>query len=288
MNTIRTTVLLAAVALAVTARAHISYTVPGLIYAESFDSLPSAPNNGTNSWVDNVTLPGWYLVNALTNTPIDIGITRGDTTTGRFYSFGLISDTDRALGGIGSGGAYFGGPASGALAGYWGVKIQNNTGLALTEFDVEYTIEQWRDANTSSQPLVVEWAIDPPGWIGTGWNAGASTPSPVNFGANAWLDGNHPTNRVTGVTFSATGLSWTPGQMLWIRFRELNDVGNDHGLAIDDFSFKAVPEPAVGGLLLSAAVMLLLRRRLAVEPSPRDVPSADQGSREPGSPPSAG
>lgn len=288
MRISRMAVWLAAGGLAVTARAHISYTVPGPIYAESFDTLPFAPNNGSSSWTDNGTLPGWYLVNSLNNTPVDIGISRGDTTTGRFYSFGSIGDPERALGGIGSGGTYFGSPASGALAGYWGVKIQNNTGLTLSEFDVEYTIEQWRDANTSSQQLVAEWAIDPPGWISTGWNAGASTPSPVNFGASAWLDGNHPTSRVTGVTFSATGLTWTPGQMLWIRFRELNDIGNDHGLAIDDFRFKAVPEPAVGGLMLTAAVLLLLRGRLTGDRSQSDLSSADPDTRRVDSRPPAG
>lgn len=137
--------------------------MPGPIDAESFDTRPFTPNNGSSSWTHNGTLPGWYLVNSLNNPAVDIGIRRGDTTTGRCYSFGSIGDPERALGGIGSGGTYFGSPASGALAGSWGVKIHNNTGLTLSEFDVEYTIEQWRDASTSSPQLVAEWAIDPPG-----------------------------------------------------------------------------------------------------------------------------
>ncbi|MCX7819685.1 MAG: PEP-CTERM sorting domain-containing protein [Kiritimatiellae bacterium] len=268
MRTFRTVFLLAWTAglwLAVSARAQISYTAPGLIYSENFNSLPYTPNNTTTPWTDGVTLPGWYLVNSLTNTPADIGIHRGDTTTGRFYSFGLIDDPERALGGIGSGGTYFGSPSSGSVAGYWGVRIQNNTGLTLSQFQVEYTVEQWRDANVNVQPLVAEWAIQPPNWLSGSWNSGTSTPSPVNFNAASWLNGNLASNRVTGVGFTVTGLSWTPGQELWIRFRELNDAGNDHGLAIDDFSFVAVPEPAVGSLLLATAAMWLLRRRLREE-----------------------
>ncbi len=76
--------------------------------------------------------------------------------------------------------------------------------------------------------------------------------------------------------------------MLWIRFRELNDIGNDHGLAMDDFRFKVVPEPAVGGLMLTAAVMLLLRRRLSGDRSQSDRPSADRNTRRVGSRPPAG
>jgi PEP-CTERM motif len=64
------------------------------------------------------------------------------------------------------------------------------------------------------------------------------------------------------------GLSWAPGQSLWLRWTDANDAGNDHGLAIDNVSVEAsgaVPEPStltmfgVGALGLAGAVY---RRRI--------------------------
>ena len=38
---------------------------------------------------------------------------------------------------------------------------------------------------------------------------------------------------------TVTGLSWAPGANLWIRWNDINDADNDHGLAIDDVMFSA-------------------------------------------------
>ena len=50
-----------------------------------------------------------------------------------------------------------------------------------------------------------------------------------------------------------------------MRWTERNDIGNDHGLAIDDLSFsvRAVPEPGALTLMLAglAAVGFVARRR---------------------------
>ena len=52
--------------------------------------------------------------------------------------------------------------------------------------------------------------------------------------------------------------SWAAGDTLWIRWADLNDTGNDHGLAVDNFSFAvaAVPEPGAWALLLAGAGVL--------------------------------
>lgn len=241
------------------ASAAILYNTPGSLYTQNFDSLPSTGTSA--SWANNSTLPGWYLVISTGGTPGTIGVNNGSSTTGQFYSYGSTSDSDRALGGLGSGGAYFGSPASGALAGYWGVRFVNNTGVVLNQFGVRYVVEQWRDQNTQPQPLVVEWALNPTDWLTGTWNVGTSTNSPQNSNAGQ-LDGNLPANRVLGQGFSATSITWAPGAELWIRFRELNDIGNDQALAIDDFSFAAIPEPGTAGLLIGAGVLLALRQRI--------------------------
>jgi hypothetical protein len=47
--------------------------------------------------------------------------------------------------------------------------------------------------------------------------------------------------------------SWAAGQTLWVRWVENNDVANDHGLAIDNFSLSvtAVPEADSWAMLLA-------------------------------------
>jgi len=48
------------------------------------------------------------------------------------------------------------------------------------------------------------------------------------------------------------GLGWAPGATLWLRWVELNDVGNDHGLAIDDVSITlALPDTTAPALQAS-------------------------------------
>jgi hypothetical protein len=76
------------------------------------------------------------------------------------------------------------------------------------------------------------------------------------------VDGNATGNRQT-ITATVTGLNWQPGQDLWIRWADLNDAGNDHGLAIDDLNFSAVPEPGALALAMFAAIGLYSGRRRA-------------------------
>jgi hypothetical protein len=253
-----------------------SYT--GGTYSQNFDTLaqPTAPNAVTTgiAWTNNSTLPGWYLTRqpgpgtALTA----YGASNGSNNTGNLFSFGTTGNSDRALGGTGSGSSYFGTPipASNAIAAYWGVQIKNDTGLWLVDLTVTYDLEQWRAGGATTpvaQPLISSWAVNPTDWFDAGFAVGASTNSPtfLNTGSGVGLDGNAAANRVAGITYSLSGFvtNVAPGQTFWVRFRELNDPGNDHSLSIDNFSFRAniVPEPASLGLLGVAGLALARRRR---------------------------
>jgi len=248
------------------AQATISYTTSGSFVGESFDSLAST---GTGvAWANDSTITGWSLFNKTPAAITAYNAGTGSSTAGSFYSFGVAGTNpveERALGGLGSGGAYFGSPASGTVAGWIAVAITNNTGITLTEFNILYDGEQWRNGgNTSAQTMVLEYGfgatIDAVGsWTAPG--ALFDFTSPVVGATAAALDGNAGPNRTSGVGGTVSSLSWTNGDTLWFRWIENNDSGNDHGLAIDNFGFRGVPSPGALALLGVSGVVAGRRRR---------------------------
>ena len=55
----------------------------------------------------------------------------------------------------------------------------------------------------------------------------------------------------TAVSATITGLTWAPGQTLVLRWTDVNDGGNDDGLAIDDLSLST---PVSTGYILPSVV----------------------------------
>src|SRR5262249_31127478 len=73
----------------------------------------------------------------------------------------------------------------------------------------------------------------------TGWTTFAplSFTGPITGATAAALDGNAPANR-TAISATLT-VTVNDGQEIWLRWQDPDDSGNDHGLAIDDFSVTA-------------------------------------------------
>lgn len=211
-------------------------------YTQDFDTL--AASGAGLAWANNSTLPGWFLFNKSLASITSYVAGNGASNTGSFYSLGLSAD--RALGGVASGGAYFGSPAQGAVAGWIALAVRNDTGGSVDGITLRFNGEQWRNGgNTERQPMVLEYGIgatfaDVPEWLPAGANF--NWQSPVATGTAAAVDGN-VAGRVNNVGGDLRGLGWAPGATLWLRWVELNDVGNDHGLAIDDVSITlALPD----------------------------------------------
>lgn len=245
--------------------AQVIYNTASSIYLQNFDTLASSGT--TITWGNNTTLPGWFLYRQpAPGTDITAyAAGTGSSSTGSFYSFGAAGSSERAFGGVGSGGTYFGSPANGAVAGWIAVGLVNNTGQSLKQFNVNYAGEQWRDGGaTAAQTMRFEY-----GWGGSFTTVGTWTApggifdwaSPVVSGSAGAVDGNSA-GRVPGRGGLISGLDWGPGETLWLRWVEVNDPGNDHGLAIDDFSFVAVPEPTGAAMWtgLGMSLLVLVRR----------------------------
>lgn len=210
-------------------------------YTQNFDTL--ANSGSSAAWTNDSTLPGWYLGTDANPTVTSYLVGTGSGTTGGLYSFGSASATDRALGGLGSN-TYYG--ASGVGKGYIGLVLQNQTGANISALNVAYTGEQWRNGgNTSVQSLTFSYAIAPS--IPALTAAGTAFPaldfaSPIHTSTAGALDGNAAANR-TAFNASITGVIIPDGSYVLLRWTDLNDSGNDHGLAIDDLSVSASTLP---------------------------------------------
>jgi hypothetical protein len=259
--------LLAAAALLTLLPAHavIDVTSTAFTYGENFDTLTTATT--AQAWANDSTLAGWNLFISTGAAAATIAADIGSSNAGTFRSFGDAGVAERALGGVASGGTYFGSPASAAVAGWIAVAFSNSTGAALTGFTIGYSGEQWRNGgNTSAQTMVLEYGYGATFGAVSAWLAPGGSfdfTSPVTGATAAAVAGNS-TGLVAGLG-GTVNTSWAAGDTLWLRWVERNDVGNDHGLAIDDVSFSvsAVPEPGSLALLLAgiAAVGFLSRRR---------------------------
>lgn len=265
------------------AEAQVSYSTAGSTYFQNFDSLPTAPENVTlgNSpagWIDDNSAPGvnqfsmvgWYLLHPLTlaeggasgNQRMRVGA--GTANTGAFMSYGSSGSTDRALGSLASNTLGAGGTEM-----YFGLRLRNNTGQTLNSFTLSYDGEQWRDGGSTTpnaQGLSFSWSTTAAGLTNGSYTAEASlsysSPIFVNTGSGSAVDGNG-TGTVAVVAYTVSDINWAPDTDLWLRWGDLNNAGNDHGLGIDNLTFTAaVPEPSTWALLgIGALVLISVVRR---------------------------
>lgn len=202
-------------------------------YMQDFNTLPVS---GSSTWENgNFYIPGWTVHRTSTTTSLLTGT--GSSNAGGLYSFGSSGSSDRALGAISSGSASVGQFA-------WGFLIQNKTGSAITALNVSFTGEQWRSASkTAGSQATTFWysqsaatpdfnlsPLSDKGWTNV---PELDFYSLVNFSAAGALDGNLPANKSY---LAATIVIDIPDEYyIMLRWKDLNDLDDDHGLAIDDF-----------------------------------------------------
>lgn len=275
--------LAALVAVGAQAQTVVSYAVHGSTYSQNFDTLAAT---GSPSWANNSpfqTLTGWSIYRANSsgvsgvrdstlNNATAYTADNGSSATGAIYSYGASGTTERALGDVGSG-------STGDVLFVFALK--NDTPYTLTQFTLGWSLEQWRNGGQSSgspalgtqHSLIFDYKINATGGVTANdttasYVTGYTTPGGAFNGtgpvgttaAAAAIDGNS-TGKQSGRGGTITGLTWAPGATLVMRLWDDNNTGNDHGLAIDDVSFRAVPEPSTYLALGLGVVGLIARRR---------------------------
>lgn len=215
---------------------------------EDFNSLAST---GTTS----STLPasGWIFAESGTNANATYTVGTGSSNSGDTYSFGATSATDRALGGL----------RSGSLISTIGAPYQNSTGSTITELNISYIGEQWRlGATGRNDRLDFEYSTDAVSLTTGTWIPFDALDfiAPISTGTVGPLDGNAAANSAS-VSASISGLNLASGSTIWVRFTDFDATSSDDGLAVDNFSVTAVPEPATACIALGACGLLIARQR---------------------------
>jgi len=227
-------------------------------YHQSFDTLAAGGTGHT--WTDNLTLPGWYASKTGGGSTVaSYNAGTGSANTGALYSFGVAGTsnlTDRALGSVASG-------TPGDLA--YGVRFLNDTAVSQTNIAISYTGEQWRNGGSgSSNTLLFSYRLGD----GAITNADAANTvawtalpaldfvTPIVTPTASALDGNASANRYRFTSVQLTGVVLLPGQELFLRWRDVNDTGADHGLGVDDLTvvFNNASNPPVAPFILAQPV----------------------------------
>lgn len=260
----------------------VVYSTAGSTYSQDFNSLPTSPEGATlgNSpigWTDdnaspgagNFSIVGWYLYHPTDQSSGEGGfnghqrmrISTGSSSTGAYYSYGSSASTERALGDVGANTL----AANGAFM-FYALKLTNTTGQTLDNFTLGFTGEQWRSgASAVNDPITVGYSLSSSSatfQTDTFTNISGLTFNSLNqSGTAATLDGNASGNRTVFTPVNVTGISWASGTDLFIRWDSLQNSATDQGMAIDDLSFSATPEPASLSVVGLGVVGLIRRPR---------------------------
>src|SRR5208283_901295 len=171
----------------------VAYTQAGSTYTQTFDALPDPGATSVNTanpvTINGVTyslanpydfaypvlpsgggglgissLAGWYGSSVLLSR---FGATGGDQTTGGQLSFGLPNSSNRALGLLAT-------SSTGGTA--FGVRLLNGTATTLTQMNLQFTGEVWRQSNLP-KTLQFYYMVDPTGTNAFPTNATAFLPA---------------------------------------------------------------------------------------------------------------
>ena len=203
-------------------------------YTQDFNALAT---NGTDIAWDNAADPleAWYAyANAAAVTTYRTGT--GTATSGGLYAFGTGGGADRSLGSLASSGTTY----------RYGVAFTNETGQAITNLSVRFTGEQWRVANGTTNTLTFDYCV-------------TNAVLPLNLGC--WhrvralcfdsLAVTNASQSVGGIYRSSVMTASlarpvAPGQVVLLRWSDVDDAGNDHAFGIDDLTVTwaagAMPE----------------------------------------------
>lgn len=204
-------------------------------YSQGFDNLAYV-NGKKTLWKNGgastqSTIKGWYLgIEGVSLPQLYLTANDGSNTTSNAYSYGADSVKERAVGYKGAIGQ------QGVL--YAALRMKNNTGKVIKNFDINFAIEQWYFGGEVTD-VDLEYAIGPNVISATttqvSWYSLTKTESPVSDGLIGPKLGNDPENRVVK-SHTLEKINLPAGQEIVFRWvlKLTNSNTGFNGLALDD------------------------------------------------------
>jgi hypothetical protein len=248
----------------------VSYSGIGSVYTQSFDGLPETGSvtnlskttpTAIQGELGSTGVNGWYMLSdqgtgANTEFQAQNGSQSGSAGRG-IVSFGTTGSSDRALGIL----------STSADIPTFGAYIQNNTASTLSQFMLSFTSEEWRagdvgenDALTFRFAVVNSLSSATLGANAAGFSLSSSFNANSAFVPTAALNNaavNGSTSAFQEAVSGIQNLTWAPGQFLILEWSGEDLSGQDNGLAINNLSFSAVPEPSYSTAVLGAAALIV-------------------------------
>jgi hypothetical protein len=205
------------------------------------------------------SMQGWYSSDLGAE---QIQATSGNTTTGLIVSegclntrpqdpLGIYSTNNRALGILSSPATSFDTITS---DGIFALRVRNLTGHILTNINMSYVSELWRDTAVSN--IVTNWFyVDPLGSSTTPTNNWTGGFTNLSFNSNAAPGFSSKNSKIYGTNMPLlqTNMSFVnlqipggcpQGGLIWLVWEEQFPVSGGQGIAIDNFVFSSGP-PAI-------------------------------------------
>jgi hypothetical protein len=201
--------------------------------ANPFDFAFPAAASGGSGGLGISDLAGWYGSSAATS---QFGATAGDQTTGGVLDFGPTNSSNRALGLLAT---------SSTKGTAFGVKFINGTTNILSQINLQFTGEVWRQSNLP-KTLQFYYFVDPtatatfPAGVTAFLPAlNVSFPTVSGDSGGVAVNGTLSLNQTNLSVSNLTITNWPPGAALWLGWQMTDDTGKAQGLGIDNLSFSA-------------------------------------------------
>jgi hypothetical protein len=249
--------VLGAVILAGSAQATYIFSALDVAVTENFDTYngTAAPANWTltsnNRNGANAT-PAAFQGNVMAN-----------NTSGGWRSYRVSTLTGGSLGFLGNGN-YGGGNGNGTVNNNdlnfatMIADFKNETGTLITELSISYAGEQWQDQASRPSYIFFSYSTD-----GSAWTDVSSLQfNAIATGGTFFQNGDSASWRNV-LSANVTGLSIANNNTVQLRwsYNGAGGSGSRQGLAIDDLSVTAVPEPASIALMVLAGAAVVAYRR---------------------------
>lgn len=177
-------------------------------------------------------LPGWTAINVNNGSTLTMGVTTGTDNVGNAYNVGASGDEERAFGTL----------ADATTTPVLGAVFQNNTGSTVSKISIQARMEQWRQSGNAgvNESVAFYYSLNATSLSTGTWTAVTAlnlneklTAVNTNLAVNGNLAANY-----TNMSNIISGLNWTNGTNLWIKWVDNNDAGANGMYAIENFTIS--------------------------------------------------